>query len=45
MPPFKIFGIFKMIRILRIGAMIMKLNVPEETKAILNLSKLVFYLL
>jgi hypothetical protein len=43
-PAFKIFGIFKMIRILRVGGMISRLTVPEETKAILNLCKLVFYL-
>lgn len=45
MPSFKIFGIFKMIRILRIGGIISRLTLPEETKAILNLCKLIFYLL
>lgn len=44
-PPFKIFGIFKMIRILRLGAIISRSVLPEETKALLNLGKLVFYLL
>ena len=44
-PPFKIFGIFKMIRILRLGAIISRSILPEETKALLNLAKLVFYLL
>ena len=44
-PSFQIFGIFKMIRILRIGGIISRLTLPEETKAVLNLCKLVFYLL
>ena len=44
-PSFQIFGIFKMIRILRIGGIISRLTLPEETKAILNLCKLLFYLL
>lgn len=33
-----------MIRVFRMGGMIAKLNIPEETKATLNIFKLVFYL-
>ena len=43
-PTFKIFGIFKVVRILRLGAMITAMNVPEDVKALLNLIKLIFYL-
>jgi len=43
-PNFKLFGIFKVVRILRLGTMITKMNVPENIKALLNLIKLIFYL-
>jgi len=43
-PNFKVFGIFKVVRILRLGTMITKMNVPEDVKALFNLVKLVFYL-
>jgi hypothetical protein len=43
-PQFKFFGFFKMFRILRLGTLITKMNVPEHIKAIMNLMKLVFYL-
>lgn len=43
-PGLKIFGIFKMSRILRLGSIIGKLNIPEDVKAMLNLFKLTFYL-
>jgi hypothetical protein len=43
-PGLKIFGIFKLSRVLRLGNMISKMNVPEEVKALMNLGKLTFYL-
>ena len=44
MPSFKIFGIFKMGRILRLGVIISRLNVAENVKAMLKFFKLFFYL-
>lgn len=41
---FQIFGLFKMIRVFRMGGMIAKLNIPEDNKASLNILKLFFYL-
>ena len=43
-PGFKLLGFFKLSRILRLGGLISRLNVPEEIKAILNLLKLTLYL-
>jgi GTP cyclohydrolase I len=43
-PGFRIFGIFKIGRILRLGGIISRLNIREGLKALLNLSKLIFYL-
>ncbi len=43
-PTFKIFGFFKMIRILRLGGLISRLNVQEEFKALLKLVKFTIYL-
>ena len=44
-PSFKFFGFFKMFRIMRLGTMITKMNVPEDIKAFFNLMKLCFYLI
>lgn len=44
-PNFQLFGLFKMIRVFRMGGMINRLNIPEKIKASLNLIKLVFYIL
>ena len=44
-PNFQIFGLFKMIRVFRMGGMINRLNIHEKIKASLNLIKLVFYIL
>ena len=41
---FSLFGLFKAMRVFRIGPMIAKSNVEEQTKATLNLFKLIFYL-
>ena len=41
---FSLFGLFKVIRVFRIGPMIAKSNVDERTKGVLNLTKLIFYL-
>ena len=43
-PQFKLFGFFKMFRIMRLGTLITKMNVPEHVKALMNLTKLCFYL-
>ena len=43
-PALKAFGIFKMVRIMRLGGIIARLNVPEDVKALLNLLKFTFYL-
>lgn len=43
-PSFKIFGIFKISRIFRIGEMIKKSDLTTGRKAILNLFKLMVYL-
>ena len=43
-PSFKFFGFFKMFRIMRLGTIITKMNVPEHVKALFNLGKLCFYL-
>lgn len=42
--PFKLFRIFKTMRIIRIGNFITSLNIPRDSKAVLNLIKLTFYL-
>ena len=39
-----LFGLFKMLRVLRIGGMISESTVDEATKAAMNLLKLIFYL-
>ena len=44
MPGFKIFKCAKIVRVIRIKAVIAKLNVPANIKAGINLVKLVFYL-
>jgi hypothetical protein len=44
LPALKAFGIFKMVRIMRLGGIIARLNVPEDMKALLNLIKFTFYL-
>ena len=41
---FSLFGLFKVIRVFRIGPMIAKSNIDEYTKTFLNLIKLIFYL-
>lgn len=41
---FTFFGLFKIMRVFRLGPMISKSNVNKQTKAILNLSKLIFYM-
>lgn len=41
---FSLFGLFKVIRVFRIGPMIAKSNIDERTKGVLNLMKLIFYL-
>jgi len=43
-PSFKFFGFFKMFRIMRLGTLITKMNIPEHVKALFNLAKLIFYL-
>ena len=43
-PSFKFFGFFKMFRIMRLGTIITRMNVPEHVKALFNLAKLCFYL-
>lgn len=43
-PKMKVFGIFKLLRIVRLGTLIARLNFHEETKALLNLMKLTFFL-
>jgi hypothetical protein len=43
-PSFKIFGIFKLSRVFRLGRMIASLNVHKDTKAMFNLLKYTFYL-
>ena len=42
---FSLFGFLKMLRVFRLGKMISKTNLQSEVKAVLNLMKLVFYLL
>jgi hypothetical protein len=37
------FRVAKLSRILRLGALIRNLNIPQELKALLNLAKLTFY--
>jgi len=41
---FSLFGLFKMLRVLRIGKMIANTTLDEVSKAGLNLIKLMFYL-
>ena len=43
-PVFKIFGVFKTIRVLRLSEYISKLNLHSLTKSVLNLIKLIIYL-
>ena len=43
-PLLKIFGFFKMSRILRLGGVIRKMNIPDDLKAAMNMAKLTFYL-
>ena len=43
-PVFKIFGVFKTIRVLRLSEYISKLNLNSLTKSVLNLIKLIIYL-
>lgn len=42
-PSLKMFRVFKLSRILRLGALIRNLNINKELKAFLNLAKLTFY--
>ena len=42
---FSLFGLFKIFRVFRIGQMITHSNVDDESKALMNMSKLSFYLL
>lgn len=41
----QIFGYVKMLRVFRLGGMIARANIDEVNKAVLNLSKLTFYLM
>ena len=43
-PYFKLFGFFKMFRVFRISKMIQECTANETTKALLNLAKLMLYL-
>ena len=43
-PIFKVFGIFKMTRVLRLGTFISRLNIPLDVKSLLKLLKVTFYL-
>ena len=40
----KIFGLFKLARVLRVGVIISKLNIDAGTKSLLNIAKLLFYM-
>ena len=41
---FKLFGIFKLVRVFRLSDIISKLNIPKDVKAIITIMKLTFYL-
>jgi len=41
---FKLFGILKLVRLMRLNRIIRNLNVRKETKVMLKLSKLIFFL-
>ena len=43
-PQFKIFGIFKVIRIFRLSALVTRANVHQDTKSLMNVMKVTFYL-
>ena len=43
-PVLKIFGIFKMTRVMRLGSFISRLNIPLDIKSLLKLVKMTFYL-
>jgi hypothetical protein len=43
-PELRPFGYIKLLRVFRLGGMISRANIDESTKALLNLSKLIFYL-
>ena len=43
-PQFRLFGFLKMTRVFRLKKIISMLNVSTETKSLLNLSKLIFYI-
>lgn len=44
LPQLRPFGYIKLLRVFRLGGMISRANIDETTKALLNLSKLIFYL-
>lgn len=43
-PSIKLFGLFKMMRVFRLGSLIAKQNLNRELKTLLNMFKLIFYL-
>ena len=43
-PILKVFGIFKMTRVLRLGTFISRLNIPIDIKSLFKLFKITFYL-
>ena len=42
---FKLFGVLKLVRLMRLNRIIRNLNVRKETKVMLKLGKLIFFLI